>query len=59
MDIRGDERIGRELPGILRGMDRTVISLVWGSNHILSITSMGKLDLREILERAPRESTGR
>jgi len=54
VDIRGDERIGRELPGILRGMDRTVISLVWGSNHILSLTSMGKLDLREILERAPQ-----
>ncbi|GAB4380795.1 cobaltochelatase subunit CobN [Methanothermobacter thermautotrophicus] len=53
VDIRGNERIGRELPGILRDRDKTVISLVWGSNHILSLTSMGKLDLGELVAAAP------
>ncbi|MFB2623903.1 MULTISPECIES: cobaltochelatase subunit CobN [Methanothermobacter] len=53
VDIRGNERIGRELPGILDGMDKTVITLVWGSNHILSLTSMGRLNLRRLVELAP------
>ncbi|MDI9615529.1 cobaltochelatase subunit CobN [Methanothermobacter sp.] len=53
VDIRGNERIGRELPGILAGRDKTVITLVWGSNHILSLTSMGRLDLRRLVELAP------
>ncbi|MGB9838753.1 cobaltochelatase subunit CobN [Methanothermobacter sp.] len=53
VDIRGNERIGRELPGILDGMDKTVITLVWGSNHILSLTSMGSLNLGRLVELAP------
>ncbi|MGQ9465849.1 MAG: magnesium chelatase subunit H, partial [bacterium] len=42
VDIRGDIRVGRELPGILKGKDKTVVVLVGGSGHIFALTKMGK-----------------
>ncbi|MGQ9723136.1 MAG: cobaltochelatase subunit CobN, partial [Candidatus Jordarchaeum sp.] len=42
VDIRGDIRVGRELPGILKGKDKTIVVLVGGSQHIFALTKMGK-----------------
>ena len=42
VDIRGDIRIGRELPKMLEGKDKTVVVLVGGSHHIFALTKMGK-----------------
>ncbi|MEM4525339.1 MAG: cobaltochelatase subunit CobN [Methanothermobacter sp.] len=50
VDIRGDERLGRELPRLLAGEEKTVISLVWGSHRILSLTSMGKLKMNNLIK---------
>ncbi|MBC7119161.1 MAG: cobaltochelatase subunit CobN [Methanobacteriaceae archaeon] len=50
VDIRGDERLGRELPRLLVGEKKTVISLVWGSQRILSLTRMGKLNLDNLIK---------
>jgi len=42
VDIRGDVRIGRELPKMLEGKDKTVVVLVAGGQHIWQLTKMGK-----------------
>jgi len=42
VDIRGDVRIARELPGMLEGRNKTVVVLVAGSQHIWAWTKMGK-----------------
>jgi len=42
VDIRGDIRVGRELPKMLEGKDKTVVVLVAGSQHIFALTKMGK-----------------
>ncbi|RLE90627.1 MAG: hypothetical protein DRN04_14685, partial [Thermoprotei archaeon] len=42
VDIRGDIRVGRELPKMLENKDKTVIVLVAGSQHIFALTKMGK-----------------
>jgi len=42
VDIRGDIRVGRELPKMLEGKDKTVVVLVAGNPHIFALTKMGK-----------------
>ncbi|MGC8979635.1 cobaltochelatase subunit CobN, partial [Caldisericum sp.] len=42
VDIRGDVRIGRELPRMLKGKEKTVVVLVAGGQHIWELTKMGK-----------------
>lgn len=42
VDIRGDIRIGGELPKMLEGKDKTVVVLVAGGQHIFALTRMGK-----------------
>lgn len=42
VDVRGDIRVGRELPHMLEGKDKTVVVLVGGSQHIFALTKMGK-----------------
>lgn len=42
VDIRGDVRIGRELPRMLEGKEKTVVVLVGGEQRILKLTKMGK-----------------
>jgi len=42
VDIRGDIRVGRELPKMLENKDKTVVVLVAGSQHIFALTKMGK-----------------
>ena len=42
VDIRGDVRVGRELPEMLKGKDKTIVVLVAGSPHIFALTKMGK-----------------
>ncbi len=41
VDIRGDTRIGRELPSMLNDKGKTVIVLVGGGQEILKLTKMG------------------
>ncbi len=41
-DIRGDIRVGRELPKMLEREDKTVVVLVGGGQHIFALTKMGK-----------------
>lgn len=50
VDIRGDERLGRELPHLLAGEEKTIISLVWGSHRILSLTRIGKLNMGKLIK---------
>ncbi|HIH61255.1 MAG TPA: cobaltochelatase subunit CobN [Methanobacteriales archaeon] len=50
VDIRGDERLGRKLPHLLAGREKTVISLVWSSHRILSLTRIGKLNMHELIK---------
>ncbi|MDX9692578.1 MAG: cobaltochelatase subunit CobN [Methanothermobacter sp.] len=50
VDIRGDERLGRELPRLLAKEKKTIISLVWGSHRILSLTRIGKLNMAELIK---------
>jgi len=42
VDIRGDIRVGRELRGMLKGKERTIVVLIAGSQHIFALTKMGK-----------------
>jgi len=42
VDIRGDIRVGRELPRMLENKDKTVVVLVAGGQHIFALTKMGK-----------------
>ncbi|MHA1293445.1 MAG: magnesium chelatase subunit H [Promethearchaeota archaeon] len=42
VDIRGDVRVGRALPNMLEGKEKTIVVLVAGSNHIFALTRMGK-----------------
>lgn len=42
VDIRGDIRVGRKLPNMLRKKDKTVVVLVGGSQHLFALTKMGK-----------------
>lgn len=49
IDIRGDERIGRELPELLKGKNKTVITLVWGNPIIMGLTNLGEFNARELM----------
>ncbi|MDY6933385.1 MAG: cobaltochelatase subunit CobN [Spirochaetota bacterium] len=42
IDIRGDVRVGRELPSILEQRNKTIVVLVAGSVNIFALTRMGK-----------------
>ncbi|MHA1310063.1 MAG: magnesium chelatase subunit H [Candidatus Helarchaeota archaeon] len=42
IDIRGDIRVGRELSSLLKGLDKTIVVLVAGSQQIYSFLNMGK-----------------
>ncbi|MHC1590896.1 MAG: cobaltochelatase subunit CobN, partial [Candidatus Helarchaeales archaeon] len=42
VDIRGDVRVGRELPKMLEGVDKTIVVLIGGAHHIFALTKMGK-----------------
>ena len=42
VDIRGDIRVARELPRMLKGKEKTVVVLIGGSLHIFALTKMGK-----------------
>lgn len=42
VDIRGDIRVGRELPRMLEGKEKTVVVLVAGGQHIWKLIKMGK-----------------
>ena len=42
VDIRGDVRIARELPIMLKGKNKTIVVLVAGGQHIFALTKMGK-----------------
>ena len=42
VDIRGDIRVGRKLPNMLGGKDKTVVVLVGGSQHLFALIKMGK-----------------
>jgi len=50
VDIRGDTRIGRELPRMLENKDKTVVVLVAGSQHIFALTKMGKFSGEKIFK---------
>ena len=50
IDIRGDERIGRELPELLKGKNKTVITLVWGNPIIMGLTNLKKLNVQELMD---------
>ncbi|MCM8760261.1 MAG: cobaltochelatase subunit CobN, partial [Candidatus Omnitrophica bacterium] len=42
VDVRGDIRVGRELPRMLEGKEKTVVVLVAGRQDIWKLTKMGK-----------------
>ncbi len=42
VDIRGDIRIARELPELLRNENKTVVTVVAGGQHIWKLINMGK-----------------
>jgi len=44
VDIRGDIRVGRALPHMLEGKDKTVVVLIAGSQHVFALTKMGKFN---------------
>lgn len=50
VDIRGDIRVGRELPHILEGKDKTIVVLVGGSQHIFALTKMGRFEGKRIFK---------
>jgi cobaltochelatase CobN len=54
IDIRGDIRVGREIPQMLKGKEKTVIVLIAGSQHIFALTRMGKFR-GEIIFKPERE----
>ena len=56
VDIRGDIRVGREIPQMLNtiGKGKTVVVLVAGSQHIFALTKMGKFK-GEIIFKPERE----
>ncbi|MFN3568390.1 MAG: cobaltochelatase subunit CobN, partial [Caldimicrobium sp.] len=43
IDIRGDNRIRRELPHLLEGKDKTIVVLLAGDQSVWKLTKMGKL----------------
>ena len=49
IDIRGDERIGRELPELLKGKNKTVITMVWGNPIIMGLTNLGEFNVQELM----------
>lgn len=55
VDIRGDVRVGRELPRILEGKKKTVIVLLGGGQHIQRLTKMGKFDASKIFKGPEKE----
>lgn len=55
VDIRGDVRVGRELPRLLEGKDKTVVVLVGASQEILRLTKMGKFKGDRIFRGPERE----
>jgi len=54
VDIRGDIRVGREIPRMLKGKEKTVIVLIAGGQHIFALTRMGKFK-GEIIFKPERE----
>jgi len=54
VDIRGDIRVGREIPQMLKGKEKTIVVLVAGSQHIFALTRMGKFK-GEIIFKPGRE----
>ena len=42
IDIRGDIRVGRELPDMVKNVEKTIVVLVGGGQHIFALTKMGK-----------------
>jgi len=49
VDIRGDLRLGRELPGLIGDSEKTVAVLVWGGEDLLSVLSMGSFNGRDVI----------
>lgn len=49
VDIRGDERIGRELPGLLNGKNKTVITLVWGNPVLMGLTNLQEFNVEKVM----------
>jgi cobaltochelatase CobN len=50
VDIRGDIRICRELPGLLKGRKKNIVVLIGGSQHIFAMTRMGKFKGEKIFK---------
>ncbi len=45
VDVRGETRVGRELPRMLAGSkNKTIVTLIGGSSHIFALTRMGRFD---------------
>ncbi|GAB4316428.1 MAG: cobaltochelatase subunit CobN [Methanobacteriaceae archaeon] len=49
VDIRGDLRLGRELPRLIGDGEKTVVVLVWGGEDLLSVLSMGKFQGKNVI----------
>lgn len=49
IDIRGDERIGRELPELLKDKNKTVITLVWGNPILLGLTNIQEFNAEKMM----------
>lgn len=56
VDIRGDERIGRELIQVLDNKPKTVVTLVWGNPLIMNLTRLGNLSLQTLSTRFQENS---
>ncbi|MEW5920589.1 MAG: DUF3479 domain-containing protein [Bacillota bacterium] len=42
VDVRGDVRVAREMVGLLRGKEQTVVVLIGGNRELFALTRMGK-----------------
>ncbi len=42
VDVRGDVRVAREMAGLLRGGEQTVVVLIGGNKELFALTRMGK-----------------
>ena len=48
VDIRGDIRLGRELPKILKDLKKTIVVLIAGTQKLFALTKMGKFNGEKI-----------
>ncbi len=55
VDIRGDVRIGRELPRMLEGKEKTIVVLVAGGQHIWKLIKMDKFNGEVIFKGEEKE----